>query len=148
MNFDGPPYGPVNENDFPYWNERFRPGMVYLIKWEDEDGAIVKAGVTDHPSRWRKFVRRGAHIIALWRTPHNGNVERWLDDQLKLLGIDAFAVKLESVPFLGNNGGWMECHYLDREAICQIPRLVEEVTNGLVQGGRWFALQPESPPGR
>lgn len=122
----------VSDDDFTYSSERFRPGFLYIVSWPAHDGLVVKAGVTDYPARWRKFLARGATLHALWRGPDYVRLETAIHRRMDARYRCAFARKEDAQAFTGSLGGWMECYAVPE---ADLPLLLEEVARDLVQGG-------------
>jgi len=122
----------VSDSDFRYSGERQRPGMTYIVSWPIPGGRILKAGVSDYPARWRKFVAKGAELHALWRGAGHVRLEQEIHRRLSATYPCAFPYREDAQPYLGSLGGWMECYAVPES---DLSVLLEEVESGLVQGG-------------
>lgn len=117
-------------DDMDYPGQPRRPGFTYLLSWPVVwGGRIVKAGCTDYPSRWRKFLRRGAELHALWQGPESVDMESELLRSLETQSPLAFETRDESRRYLGDGCGWLECYYMTDE---QFSGWIREVGDDLV----------------
>lgn len=107
--------------------------FVYIVYWPADE--IVKVGSTANPQRWRGFCRRGALLLAVIK--HGPlSLETDLQDLCEAAGgLRAFDSKWDAVPWLGSHGaGYLECYYVDRDALFAVLDAAKEVESALVQG--------------
>lgn len=84
--------------------------QMYVVGWPD---GIVKVGCTANGrTRWGKFLTRGAVLLdlAYFGGIDDMNAELWLQDQLEARYPRAFKSKAESLPYLGDGCGYLECY--------------------------------------
>lgn len=113
-----------NDDELIPFNHRADPeAYVYVVSWMLDDREVVKVGFTSTPSRWRKFVARGAnvHLIvrAHWRLALclEGFVQNVLDVDVP----PGFTSRTESCTYLGPGGsGWCECYSVAPDRVLQI----------------------------
>jgi hypothetical protein len=89
--------------------------QMYVIGWPD---GIVKVGSTGNGrERWGKFLSRGGVMLDLAYFKDCGDLhaETWLQEQLDGLYPRAFNAKHESLPYLGDGCGYMECYRIPRD---------------------------------
>ena len=93
--------------------------QVYVIGWPD---GIVKVGSTSNGrQRWGKFLTRGGVMLDLAYF-EDGDTEVWLQEQIGALYPRAFQFKHESLPYLGDGCGYLECY---RIPVGDWPALIE-----------------------
>lgn len=116
---------PVEESNFPSFEQKYSRGLTYLVSWPGENDVVVKAGSTVMPSRWRRFVARGAQVDGLWWGYGALELELHLQRELNAVGQPAFKSRWDSQEFLGSGSGYTECFLLD---VHDYIELLDEVT--------------------
>jgi hypothetical protein len=95
---------------------------MYIVGWTE---GIVKVGCTANGrTRWGKFLSRGAVLLdlAYFSGVDDMNAELWLQKQLGERYPQAFESKAESLPYLGDGCGYLECY---RIPVSEWPALVQ-----------------------
>lgn len=89
---------------------------VYVVAWPE--AGVIKNGYSER-QRWRKFVLRGAEVVALYRFPSDFSAafqfEAYLEGKASMLYPRAFPEKCdEAARLLGPDcGGYAECFRAD-----------------------------------
>lgn len=124
---------PVSDHLFPFVGDWVTGGICYIVHWPKY--GVVKAGSTAYPSRYRKFVHRGAELVYV----RQGTKElSGLHDELawqrlmRDLGGEGFGSKAESLRFLGDGSGWTECYMLGDDALGLLALEIRKRANALV----------------
>lgn len=87
-----------------------RGNFVYLVQWAD---GVTKIGFASARGRWRKFVSRGANLIALGQFQDSSaalEAESQIQNMLAALYPASFQARGESLSYLGDGGGYTECY--------------------------------------